>query len=165
MMEIKKLRERWREVLKTEPPPKMQSGFLRLAIAYRLQEQAFGGLKPDTLRKLRKHAKLIHTKSPSLESGRSPTGAVAFDAQASLSTGTRLMREWNGSTELVDVVENGFIWRGTLYKTLSATAVAITGTKWSGPKFFGLHGVAKSTAKRSAKSAAPVALPLEAQAA
>ncbi len=48
------------------------------------------------------------------------------------------MREWNGVTEVVDVVADGLFWRGTTYRTLSAVAVAITGTKWSGPKFFGL---------------------------
>jgi hypothetical protein len=55
-----------------------------------------------------------------------------------LSPGTRLLREWNGSTEMVDVLADGFGWRGKTYRTLSAVAVAITGTKWSGPKFFGL---------------------------
>lgn len=48
------------------------------------------------------------------------------------------MREWNGTTEVVDVVADGLVWRGATYRTLSAVAVAITGTKWSGPKFFGL---------------------------
>jgi len=55
-----------------------------------------------------------------------------------LSAGTKLLREWNGRTETVDVVADGFAWRGTTYRTLSGVAVAITGTKWSGPKFFGL---------------------------
>ena len=55
-----------------------------------------------------------------------------------LTPGTRLLREWNGSTEMVDVLPNGFGWRGKTFGTLSAVAVAITGTKWSGPKFFGL---------------------------
>jgi hypothetical protein len=48
------------------------------------------------------------------------------------------MREWNGTTEVVDVVAEGLVWRGTTYRTLSSVAVAITGTKWSGPRFFGL---------------------------
>lgn len=137
-MDIKALRQRWRAVLKTEPPWKMQSAFLRLAIAYRLQELAFGGLNSDTLRQLRKYTKSIHDRSSKVEAGSAPTRVVSFDALTSLTPGTRLMREWNGTTELVDVVEGGFVWRGMAYKTLSATAVAITGTKCSGPKFFGL---------------------------
>lgn len=150
-MDIKALRVRWRAVLKTEPPPKMQSGFLRLAIAYRLQELAFGGLKPEAVRQLRKYAKAIEARKAAKELGASSSRVVAFDAQTSLSPGTRLMREWNGSTELVDVIVGGFVWRGTAYRTLSAVAVAITGTKWSGPKFFGLSKPKVAGAKPSSK--------------
>lgn len=136
-MDAKTLRGRWRDIFKMEPPAKMQSGFLRLAIAYRLQEKAYGGLKPEALRQLRKYSKALDGKHQrDAIDGSNPS--ITFDAQTSLSTGTRLMREWNGTTHLVEVVENGFVWRGAKYKTLSATAVAITGTKWSGPKFFGL---------------------------
>jgi hypothetical protein len=66
-----------------------------------------------------------------------------------LSTGTRLMREWNGVTQVVEVTSDGFVWRQTSYKTLSAVAVAITGTKWSGPKFFGLSGPPKAATRIS----------------
>ncbi|MCR6670741.1 DUF2924 domain-containing protein [Devosia ginsengisoli] len=144
-LDIQMLRMRWKEILKSEPPPKMQSAFLRLAIAYRLQELAYGGLKPHTLRQLRKYATSDTTRSS--DAGLIPKVTV-FDAQRSLSPGTRLMREWNGSTELVDVVEHGFVWRGTVYKTLSAAAVAITGTKWSGPRFFGLLPPKAANAKK-----------------
>lgn len=135
-MDAKTLRGRWRDILKTEPPAKMQSGFLRLAIAYRLQEMAHGGLNPEALRRLRKYSKAFEQQRDAIEM--SGPSKVPFRAPVSLSPGTRLMREWNGTTHLVEVVENGFVWRGARYKTLSATAVAITGTKWSGPKFFGL---------------------------
>ena len=70
-----------------------------------------------------------------------------------LSAGTRLMREWNGSTEVVEVIATGFVWRGKTYRTLSAVAVAITGTKWSGPKFFGLR--ADQSSARSVEMTAP----------
>jgi DUF2924 family protein len=149
-MDAKALRVRWREVLKIDPPLKMQSGFLRLAIAYRLQELGHGGLSPDALRQLRKYAKVIDDRQS--KAGLPPARVLSFDAAASLSPGTRLMREWNGTTELVEVVEGGFIWRGKLYRTLSATAVAITGTKWSGPKFFGLLQPMAARSKRASKS-------------
>ena len=156
-MDIKALRDRWRAVLKTEPPPKMQSGFLRLAIAYRLQELAFGGLKPEAVRQLRKYAKAIEARKADKALRASSSRVVAFDAQTSLSPGTRLMREWNGSTELVDVVAGGLSGAARHYRTLSAVAVAITGTKWSGPKFFGLSkpkaAVGQSGPKRGAACA------------
>lgn len=152
-LDIKALRDRWRAVLKTVPPPKVQSGFLRLAIAYRLQELVYGGLKPDAVRQLRKHAKSIEARSSGAAEGPMPGKVVSFDARRSLSPGTRLMREWNGSTELVDVVEGGFVWRGKTFRTLSATAVAITGTKWSGPKFFGLIRTNSARPKQPATQA------------
>jgi hypothetical protein len=128
------LQAKWRQVFGTEPPRKMRAGFLRLAIAYRLQEQAFGGLKPETDKALRRLANAIRRSSAS-----SGDGATARAMPTRhLAPGTRLMREWNGSLEAVDVVNDGYTWRGKSYRTLSAVAVAITGTKWSGPKFFGL---------------------------
>lgn len=56
----------------------------------------------------------------------------------SLEPGTRLVREWNGSTHVVEVTERGFVWNGQAYRSLSAVARAITGARWSGPRFFGL---------------------------
>jgi hypothetical protein len=60
-----------------------------------------------------------------------------------------LLREWNGRAESVEVTEDGFVWKAETYKTLSAVAVAITGTKWSGPKFFGLDAKAKRPVSRT----------------
>jgi hypothetical protein len=150
-LDAKALRARWREVLRTEPPPKMHSGFLRLAIAYRLQEQAFGGLQPTTIRKLRSYARTIEAPLAAGD-GALRSKVSRYSACISLSPGTRLMREWNGRTEVVDVNEDGFVWRGKRFKTLSATAVAITGTKWSGPKFFGLLRPAKVKGNSASKS-------------
>ena len=69
-----------------------------------------------------------------------------------LSVATWLMREWNGVMQVVEVTPDGFVWRGTTYRTLSAVACAITGTKWSGPKFFGLGGRTRSASKVSERS-------------
>jgi hypothetical protein len=130
-MDSRALRQRWRDLYGTEPPPKIQSGLLRLAVAYRIQEKTFGGLKQSTKRKLESYASLAADRR---REGTKAIGRIT----PTLNPGTQLLREWNGTTVLVDVVEDGFRWKDRTYRTLSAVAVAITGTKWSGPKFFGL---------------------------
>ena len=96
-------------------------------LAYRLQEVAFGGLKPATRRRLQQIAK-----------------ALAADPRASIvdspsiKPGTRLVREWKGRPHTVTVVEDGFQYSGKRYSSLSEIARLITGTRWSGPLFFGL---------------------------
>jgi hypothetical protein len=139
-LDTKALQQRWAALYGRDPPSRIRAGLLRLGIAYRLQEKAFGGLKPKTIRHLR-------TLSAELRAARAPV-ETQVDAvmpirpsvvqTLTLTPGTRLVREWNGTTEVVDVVADDLVWRGTTYRTLSAVAVAITGTKWSGPKFFGL---------------------------
>ena len=145
-LETKALQARWLEVYGKEPPSRVRAGLLRLGISYRLQEKAFGGLKPQTVRHLRKLAAELRADRASKQAEPAGTNAAIphWPAERTLlSPGTQLMREWNGSTEVVDVVSNGYTWREKTYRTLSAVAVAITGTKWSGPKFFGLRGMAK----------------------
>lgn len=137
------LKERWRELYKVDPPKKIRSGFLRRAIAYRLQELAHGGLKPQTKRALRRFAKQLRSQKSIFGKNQTAQGKTSTPRR-SLSPGTQLMREWNGQLESVDVSESGFVWRSKTYKTLTAVAVAITGTKWSGPKFFGLLPPKKS---------------------
>ncbi len=143
-LDIATLQTRWRDLYKVPPPFKVRSGFLRRAIAYRLQENLYGGLKASTRKALRKIAEQARTNrsySGGKRSAREVADATAalLPRRKSLSPGTRLIREWNGSTEMVDVLADGFGWHGKTYRTLSAVAVAITGTKWSGPKFFGLR--------------------------
>ena len=141
-LDTKALQARWLELYQRDPPSRIRAGLLRLGIAYRLQEKAFGGLKPQTVRLLRKLAAELRADRVSKRSApEAPDAAIPqwFATQSPLlSPGTQLVREWNGSTEVVDVIADGFLWRDTTYRTLSAVAVAITGTKWSGPKFFGL---------------------------
>lgn len=149
-LETKALQARWLEVYGKEPPSRIRAGLLRLGISYRLQEKAFGGLKPQTVRHLRKLAAELRAERASKQVGSDGTNAAAPQWPAErtlLSPGTQLMREWNGSTEVVDVVSDGYAWRGNTYRTLSSVAVAITGTKWSGPKFFGLTGAAKDQSR------------------
>ncbi|MEP7240048.1 MAG: DUF2924 domain-containing protein [Devosia sp.] len=138
-LDVQQLREMWRRLYRTEPPPKIKSGLLRLAVAYRIQEKAFGGLKPASKRQLQAHVAGLDRAS----SGDAPARPRA----PRLAPGTQLIREWNGSTVLVDVVAGGFRWKERSFRTLSAVAVAITGTKWSGPKFFGLTSAASAATK------------------
>ena len=160
-LDTKALQARWLELYQREPPSRIRAGLLRLGIAYRLQEKAHGGLKPQAVRLLRKLAAELRAERASKHSGFEASDATPprWAAQSPLlSPGMQLMREWNGATELVDVVADGFTWRSNTYRTLSAVAVAITGTKWSGPKFFGLVTPApeRRTAARQRGSATAV---------
>lgn len=163
-LDTKALQARWLELYDRDPPSRIRAGLLRLGIAYRLQEKAFGGLKPHTVRLLRKlAAELRADREAKRSAAQAPDTAMpqwVATQSPLLSPGTQLMREWNGSTEIVDVVADGFLWRGTTYRTLSAVAVAITGTKWSGPKFFGLTPAAprrrNADRQRSAETAVEV---------
>jgi len=137
-MDAPALRLRWQAVYGRPAPPRIREVLLRKAIAYQLQVLAFGGLKRATVRRLAKIAAALREERKRRLAGR-PTGDKLDVVQPKrLALGTQLLREWRGATEVVDVIADGFVWRGTTYRTLSAAAFAITGTKWSGPKFFGL---------------------------
>ena len=104
------------------------------AIAYRLQERAFGGLKPSTLRILDRVA-----EGPgSVERRRAPARKAG--------AGTVLIREWGGVAHRVTVLDREVVYRGHRYRSLSEVARVITGTRWSGPMFFGLRNRAKENA-------------------
>ncbi|HQZ12002.1 MAG TPA: DUF2924 domain-containing protein [Devosia sp.] len=152
-VDFKALQNRWRELFKIEPPRHIRSGFLRRAIAYRLQELVYGGLKPAARRQLKLYAEQARARRGM--TGEPADGAKLVPAARNrvvLSPGTRLMREWNGVTQVVEVSPDRFVWRGKPYRTLSAVAGAITGTRWSGPKFFGLAGPARSATKLTERS-------------
>lgn len=129
-LDLDTLKVRWVELFGVPPPYRIRQDFLRRAIAYRIQVNAFGGLKPATRRQLKRITADLKAGRP-LE----PKPAPA------LTPGTKLMREWQGRVETVEVTESGFAWAGETYPSLSAVARAITGTQWSGPKFFGLAKV------------------------
>ena len=135
------LREKWKQLYRRDPPPRIRARLLRLGVAYRIQEMAFGGLKPETVRLLRKLAAELRAERRAKLAGSTENEAVVprvMSATPRLSPGTQLMRSWNGSTQIVEATADGYVWRGATYRTLSGVAQAITGTKWSGPKFFGL---------------------------
>jgi len=137
-MDAPALRLRWQAVYGRPAPPRIREVLLRKAIAYQLQVLAFGGLKPATVRRLAKIADALREERKRRLAGGAAGGKLDIVQPKRLAVGTQLLREWRGATEVVDVIADGFVWRGTTYRTLSAAAFAITGTKWSGPKFFGL---------------------------
>lgn len=124
-LSLSQLRDRWRVVFGTDPPATPSRDFLRLELAWHLQEGVFGSLSPTTRRRL--HSLL------SAEGSTTPAPPTQ-----KLRPGTTLVREWKGRKHTVEVLENGFAYQDTRYPTLSAAARAITGTQWSGPVFFGL---------------------------
>ena len=116
------LLERWRVAFGRDAPPRLSRALMEKAIAYDVQVEAFGGLSASTRRTLRAAAK-----------------ADRKSALSKLpSCGTRLVREWHGALHVVEVLDDGYLWRGARHRSLSAIARAITGAKWSGPRFFGL---------------------------
>ena len=137
-LDICELREEWRFLYKTDPSPHLSRELLIRAVAYRMQEIALGGLRPEPQRQLRKIAQELKQ-----------TGAAAKRFRPQLKPGTRLIREWQGRTYEVVVLDDGFCWQGTQYRSLSAIARKITGTAWSGPLFFGLKQNRWATHPRS----------------
>jgi hypothetical protein len=122
---IDELRERWRAMFGNAPSQDISRSFLTRAIAYRLQEKVFGGLKPSTQRLL---AEFAHDGA---------NGSAAAGSRI-VQSGAVLVREWRGISHQVRVLEKGFSFRGKRYRSLSQVAREITGTQWSGPLFFGL---------------------------
>ena len=132
-LDLKGLRSRWRSVTGAEAAYHLPRHLLFAMIAYRIQADVMGDLDAETVRHLKK-----------LGSARSSVEAIplteAFDRRRrELLPGTVLKREWNGQHHRVTVVDNGFCWEGRRYESLSKIAYAITGTKWNGPRFFGLR--------------------------
>jgi hypothetical protein len=125
---IANLRERWKNLYGKQPPGGLGRSFLIRAIAYRLQEQAFGGLKPSTRR-------LLARVAEETAGGSSPKKPRSRKAEP----GTILLREWQGNAHRVTVLDDGVSFNGKRYRSLSEVARAITGSRWSGPRFFGLR--------------------------
>jgi Protein of unknown function (DUF2924) len=130
-MNIDQLRAKWRRDLKQAPPLHVRKQLLVPLLAYKLQEQAFGGLRPEIKRRLRELGASINREPRK-------TGDP-FTIAVRIKPGTRLIREWEGKTYQVTVGETSFEYNGQQYPSLSAIASFITGTHWSGPRFFGLR--------------------------
>jgi hypothetical protein len=129
-LDLEGLKLRWRTEFGRTAPALSKSLLLRL-LAYRLQAQVFGDLSPPTKRMLEALA--------SEPSGKDKQAPVPLPGHRQLMPGTVLIREHDGHQHHVMVAEGGFIWGGKTYPSLSKVAGAITGTKWNGPRFFGLR--------------------------
>ena len=123
------LKDQWSALFGAEPPPYSRK-FLESRLAYRIQELAYGGLKPETVKRLDALGEQIDGKNITLRRIRQEQRPI---------TGTRLLREWQGVEHVVTVQRDGFEWQGRPYQSLSAIARAITGTRWNGWTFFGLR--------------------------
>src|SRR5262249_58445381 len=114
----------WRTVFRRKAPDHLPRHMLFRILAYRLQAERLGELDKETVRLLDRIA-----------SG----GGNGLKQSRRLEPGSMLVREWDGAPQRVMVLDQGFAWNGSTYRSLSAVAFAMTGTRWSGPRFFGLR--------------------------
>lgn len=124
------LLELWQKVYGRAAPEGLRRELLVPFLAYRIQENAHGGLKQSTLFELRRIARELEK----------PGGPTESSSRLRIKPGTRLIRQWRGQSHEVAATESGFEYRGTAYRSLSEIARKITGTRWSGPAFFKLNG-------------------------
>ena len=128
-----RLRARWFEMFDKQPPAAFGRELLALGIAYAAQEQQYGGLSKSRAREIDR----LFEHAPIKMRGERQSPEVAITRP-----GTVLVREWQGTTHQVTVLADGYGWNGQHHSSLSGIAQAITGTKWNGPRFFGLREVA-----------------------
>ncbi len=129
-LDVGELRARWQTVFGRRPPPHLPRHLLFRVLAYRLQVDQLGDLDGESQRLLDRSGSPENAGQRAVDLGR---------RTANPRPGTVLGREWNGQMQRVAVLADGFAWNGKTYPSLSKVAFAITGTRWSGPKFFGLR--------------------------
>lgn len=129
----------WRKAFGVDAPRGVHKGLLIRAAAFHIQQKHYGAISTNAKRQLKaavreaRNAAAAGSSMPAIS-----TNAKASAPRRAVSTGARLIRDWNGKSHVVDVVEGGFLYAGTRYRSLSKIAGEITGTNWSGPRFFGL---------------------------
>jgi len=136
VMPIAQLRVRYREVFRTDPPKAFGPDLLRRSIAHRIQDKAYGGLSRTTQRLLDQMMKAFSAK---------PNGKIVLPRR--IKPGSVLVREWKGRSHRVMMLADGFAYDGVTYSNLSEIAGRITGTKWNGPRFFGLRSKMEESGK------------------
>jgi hypothetical protein len=119
--------ELWKQLFDVSPNPKLRRDLMVPLLAYRLQEQAFGSISAGARGRLRHLSQAFERNSD-----------AAISSAPNLRPGTRLVREWRDQVHLVNVEDNGYEYHGARYQSLSEIARLITGTRWSGPLFFGI---------------------------
>jgi hypothetical protein len=117
----------WQQLFQSPPPHQLRRQLMVRILAYRIQEQEFRGLNPSARQTLRQMARALE---------RDPAAEIC--AAPAFKPGTRLIRQWQDRTHIVTVEENGYEYQGSRYQSLSEVARLVTGTRWSGPLFFGL---------------------------
>jgi Protein of unknown function (DUF2924) len=130
-LDLDALRTLWRVTFRSSPPPAFTKDLVARFLCWHIQEQAQGGLDPETAKHL---------------DGRARGDKPGADRPRRLKPGTVLLREYQGERHTVTVVATGYLWRETTYASLSTIARAITGTSWNGPRFFGLRSGGEPTA-------------------
>lgn len=141
-MPIVALRLRYRELFRSEPPSAFGPDLLRRSIAQRIHEKAYGGLPRET-------KKLLDRLIRSMASGK----AGPLEVPRRIRPGSELVRTWKGQTHKVMVLAKGFAYQGEVLASLSEVANRITGTRWNGPKFFGLRSTSKKSEETIRKEA------------
>jgi hypothetical protein len=136
VMPIAKLRVRYREVFRADPPKAFGPDLLRRSVAHRIQEKAYGGLSRSTQRLLDQMMKAFAAK---------PNGRIVLPRR--IKPGSVLVREWKGRSHRVMVLADGFAYDGKTFGNLSEIAGLITGTRWNGPRFFGLRSKTEESGK------------------
>ena len=129
----------WKQLFHAVPPAQLRRDVMIPILGYRIQEEAFGSLRPDSLKRLRQ---LARTFEANPKAGCSSTPRFK--------PGTRLVRQWQGQVHVVQVEEKGYEYKGARYQSLSEIARLITGTRWSGPAFFGIKGKQARKSKEAA---------------
>jgi hypothetical protein len=132
-LDLKGLRARWQSVLQRPAPDHLPRHLLFAILAYRIQADRFGDLDQEI-------RQLLDRTDPKETGAGMSARLLKFDQKGSqLTPGTVLVRDWDRRSQRVMVMSDGFAWNGQTYDSLSKVALAITGTKWNGPRFFGLR--------------------------
>jgi hypothetical protein len=129
------LLEMWQKLYKRSAPSGIRRELMVPLLAYKIQENAYGGLKSSTRAQLRRITRDLENSA----------GSPKIKIQYKLKAGTRIFREWRGATHEVVVTEAGYEYCGSRYRSLSEIARKITGARWSGPAFFRLNGAQAQT--------------------
>jgi hypothetical protein len=140
-LDIEGLRVRWRKLFRAAAPPHLPKYLLFRVLAYRIQANALGDLDRESVRFLDAVARESEQRrsKPGYRRSKAPPPVPPVPDRRGLKPGTILVREHAGVLHRVVVMENGFAWEGKTFRSLSEVAQAITGTNWSGPRFFGLR--------------------------
>jgi hypothetical protein len=137
---VAELKQQWQALYHSDPPSSISRELLTRAVAYRIQEQVYGALKPSTRRLLIRLATDARSARP-----------LKPEPSSAAPAGTVLMREWHGVTHEVRVLDRGVLYKRKRYRSLSEVARVISGAHWNGPQFFGLRGGRNQEASHGSK--------------